>query len=104
MVPSEASSGAKVRRGKLTKTGNGRARTALMEAAWTYTRAIKSRAPAGPPALVAIAEKARDRLSRRYRHLVARGKLKTVAAVAIARKSIGFIWAIAQAAGPATRD
>jgi Transposase IS116/IS110/IS902 family/Transposase len=34
--PSEHSSGATVRRGAITKTGNGLARTSLVEAAWTY--------------------------------------------------------------------
>jgi len=50
----------------------------------------------------AIAEKARHRLGGRYRQLTARGKLRVVAIAAVARESLGFIWAIAQAAGPAT--
>jgi transposase len=102
-VPSEHSTGESVRRGGITKTGNGRARKALIEAAWTYTRFIRptSRMPAHPlPAVRAIAEKARHRLSRRYRQLRARGKLAPVAATAIARESLGFIWAIAHAAAP----
>ncbi len=41
LVPSEHSSGDKTRRGPITKTGNRRARTALLEAAWT------TRFPAG---------------------------------------------------------
>ncbi len=36
LVPSEHSTGERIRRGGLTKTGNGRARKALIEAAWTY--------------------------------------------------------------------
>lgn len=101
-VPSEHSTGDSIRRGGITKTGNGRARKALIEAAWTYTRPI--RAAATPthhaPAVRAIAEKARHRLSGRYRRLLARGKLPTVAVTAIARESLGFIWAIAHAAAP----
>jgi len=102
MVPSEHSTGEKVQRGGLTKTGNRRARKVLIEAAWTYARRAKaasSRAERQLPAVRAIAEKARHRLSGRYRRLLARGKLGVVAIAAVARESLGFIWAIAHAAG-----
>ena len=36
LVPSEHSSGARVRRGGITKAGNGRARRVLVEGAWSY--------------------------------------------------------------------
>ena len=100
---SEHSSGDTVRRGHVTKTGNKRARKTLVEAAWTYSKPAtrnKLIAERLPAAVQLIAEKARHRLSRRYRHLVARGKLKQVAIAAVARESIGFIWAIAHAAAP----
>jgi transposase len=103
MVPSEHSSGDRVQRGGLTKTGNRRARKVLIEAAWTYARRAKAastRTSHQPPAVRAIAEKARHRLSGRYRRLTARGKLGVVAIAAVARESLGFIWAIAHAAGP----
>ncbi len=45
LVPSEHSTGARSRRGGLTKTGNGRARKALIEAAWTYARPAKTAKP-----------------------------------------------------------
>jgi transposase len=102
-VPSEHSTGDTVRRGRITKTGNGRVRKALIEAAWTYarpTRAAGQTAIHHAPAVRAIAEKARHRLSGRYRRLLARGKLPQVAATALARESLGFIWAIAHAAAP----
>jgi transposase len=100
LVPSEHSSGERVRRGGLTKTGNGRARKALIEAAWTYAR--PARAPTAsqyPEALLAIADKARHRLSRRYRQLLAHGKLPQVAVAAVARELAGFVWAVARSAG-----
>ena len=101
IVPGEYSSGDRQRRGGLTKTGNGHARKALIEAAWTYTRPAKQpKAPEQAAELRAIADKARHRLSRRYRRLVARGKPAPVAVAAIARESLGFIWAIAHAAAP----
>jgi transposase len=91
-------------RGGITKTGNRRARTTLIEAAWTYAPPAKQPKVAAQrqsPAVRAIADKARHRLSARYRKLVARGKLPAVAVTAVARESLGFIWAIAQAAAPA---
>lgn len=101
---SEASSGETVRRGHLTKTGNKRARKALIEAAWTYSRsaALKAKPAAArlPAPVQQIADKARHRLARRYRHLVARGKLSQVAIAAVARESLGFLWAVAHAAAP----
>lgn len=103
MVPSEHSSGERRRPGGLTKTGNARARKALIEAAWTYSRPSRRACTAATPELAAIAEKARHRLSRRYRLLCNRGKRPQVAIAAIARESLGFVWAIAHAAGPAPR-
>jgi transposase len=94
---SEDSSGDTVRRGHLTKTGNKRARKALVEAAWTYSRPAARSKPAAahlPAQVQQIADKAR------HRHLLMRGKLKQVAIAAVARESLGFIWAIAQAAAP----
>jgi transposase len=99
----EASSGDTVRRGHLTKTGNKRARKALIEAAWTYSRPAATSKPIAqrlPAQVQQIADKARHRLSRRYRHLLTRGKLKQVAIAAVAREALGFIWAIAHAAAP----
>jgi transposase len=102
MVPSEYSSGDSVRRGRLTRTGNGRARSVLIEAAWTYTRPAKTKPAATASAAVRlIADKACHRLSGRYRRLRARGKVAPLAVAAIARESLGFIWAIAHAAAPA---
>jgi transposase len=103
LVPSEYTTAERVRRGRITKAGNRRARKVLIEAAWSYARAAKGGAITAPPALAAIAEKARHRLSRRYRRLVARGKRSPVAVTAIAREALGFVWAIARAAAPLDR-
>jgi transposase len=101
LVSSERSTGAQQRRGPITKTGNRRARKALVEAGWTYSRPAKAAPELGtPPALEAIADKARHRLTARYRRLVAKGKKPQVAVTAIARELVGFTWAIAQAAAP----
>lgn len=99
---SEGSTGEKRRQGRLTKTGNGRARKVMIEAAWTYARQAKPIERAGDhaPDVAAIAAKARHRLSQRYRKLRARGKSAPLAIAAVARELSGFVWAIAKAAQP----
>jgi transposase len=106
LTPSEASSGERVRRGAITKTGNGRARRMLVECAWSYRHpprvgiAKQRRLEAAPPAVRAIAWKAQSRLCGRYRALAKRGKLRAVAVTAVARELAGFIWAIQRAIEP----
>jgi transposase len=100
LVPSESSTGDKIRRGGITKAGNSRAQLTLIECAWAYRlparvgAAKQIRVQEAPPAVRQIAWKAQTRLTARYRALIKRGKLKTVAIVAIARELAGFIWAI----------
>jgi transposase len=99
----ERSTGDSVWRGRLTKTGNKRVRSHLIEAAWTYCRRMtrsKAAAARQPATVREIADKASHRLSRKYRQMVMRGKLTTVAAAAVARELVGFIWAVAHAAAP----
>ena len=104
--PSEHSSGATIRRGAITKTGNSLARTCLVEAAWTYrfparvTQIIRDRLTGLPEPIRNIAWKAQVRLSARYRKLVAAGKPTPKVVVAIARELVGFIWAIARTVEP----
>jgi transposase len=103
LVPSEASTGDTVKRGPITKAGNRRARRMLVECSWSYQhpprvgQAKQPKVDAAPPAVREIAWKAQCRLYRRYRMLIRKGKLKTVAIVAIARELAGFIWAVARA-------
>ncbi len=104
--PSEHSSGATVRRGAITKTGNVLARTCLVEAAWTYrfaprvSQIIRDRLKELPEPICAVAWKAQVRLSARYRKLIAAGKPAPKVVVAIARELVGFIWAIARMVEP----
>lgn len=99
LVPSEHSSGTPPRRGRITKTGNAHLRRVLIEAAWHAQHrpgrnpSVRARRAGQPPAVVALAEKAELRLHRRFHRLVARGKLRTVAATAVARELCGFVWA-----------
>lgn len=100
LVPSESSTGDKTRRGGITKAGNGRARRILVEAAWAYrypARVSREKQPsvaAAPRRVREIAWKAQTRLCGRFRSLVRKGKLPTVAVTAIARELSAFIWAI----------
>jgi transposase len=100
LVPSEDSTGDTIKRGPITKAGNRRARRMLVECSWSYQHAPRvgrdkqHKVEAAPPAVREIAWKAQCRLHRRYRALVRRGKLKTVAITAVARELAGFIWAV----------
>ncbi len=107
LVPSEHSSGDRIRRGGITKTGNREARRMLVEAAWSYR--YPPRVSTGktdvvsrqPKAVRDVAWKAQVRLCDRYRRLSAGGKRPTVVIAAIARELSGFIWAIGQEVRPA---
>lgn len=102
LVPSEHSSGDRISRGRLTKTGNRHVRRVLIEAAWQYRLpprlgpALRRRRSGQPPWALRIADQAHHRLARRYRTLVAAGKPRPKVAAAIARELIGFLWAVLQ--------
>jgi hypothetical protein len=53
------------------------------------------------PPLSRPAWRAQQRLHRRYRHLVGRGKRPPVAVTAIARELVGFLWAAMTQRAPA---
>jgi transposase len=78
LVPSESSTGDKVKRG--TKAGNGRARRILVEAAWHYrypprvSRDKQPKVAAAPRRVREIAWKAQTRLCGRFRSLERKGK------------------------------
>lgn len=96
---SEYSTGKTRHQGGITKSGNGHVRRLLVEAAWHYRYksaigvGLRKRRQGQPAWLIHIADKAMNRLYRRFHRLVSRGKLSTVAVVAIARELAGFIWA-----------
>lgn len=104
VTPSEHSSGNKRRQGSITKTGNSYARKLLVEAAWSYRHParvspeIQRRHEGIPKPIIDRAWDAQVRLCRRYRKLIARGKEKNIAMVAVARELSGFIWDISRLA------
>jgi transposase len=102
LVPCEDTTGQQRRLGSITKTGSGHARRLLVEAAWHYrtrpriTKALTDRQDGQPPEAIAIAWSAQRRLHRTWTRLQARGRRRTIIAVAAARELAGFCWAICQ--------
>jgi len=102
MVPSESSSGGKFQRGGLTKAGNRRVRRLLIEAAWHYRHRpsvgyrLAKRREGQPPEVIAVADRAQQRLHRRYTRLSARGKNHNQVIAAVGRELAGFLWASMQ--------
>jgi transposase len=102
LVPGEHSSGQQTRRGRITKTGNALVRRALVEAAWHYQHRVgvgpvlKRRREGQPARVIAIADKAQQRLCRRFRKLAAEHRPTPKVAVAVARELAGFLWAARQ--------
>jgi len=96
LVPSERSTGDAVRRGGITKAGNGRVRHLLVESAWTYRHPPRvgakklAQLQRVPPKVREIAWKAQSR-----------GKKLTVVCTAIARELAGFMWSVARESRPA---
>lgn len=103
LVSREHSSGNRVQRGAITKTGNAHLRRVLLESAWTYRhrpnvqgRVLRrQKSLAVSEEVKTIAWNAQRRLYKRFTALVARGKNNNVVVTAIARELLGFIWAIA---------
>ena len=101
LVPSEHSSGGTRRQGSITKAGNSRARHVLVQAAWTYRfpprrgAVLKRRQEGQPPDAIGHSWKAQHRLHKVFKRLAFR-KNNQIAAVAVARELVGFVWALMQ--------
>jgi len=99
-VPSEDSSGGRIRRGGITKTGNAHLRRIAIEAAWSYRLrpgvgpALRKRQEGVAEEIKEIAWKAQHRLHKRYMRLAAAGKDQRKIITAVGRELLGFIWAI----------
>lgn len=99
LVPGEYSSGARTRRGPVTKAGPEAVRTALVESAWAYQHRphvgadLRRRQAGADPGTLARSWKAQQRLHATYAKMTARGKPHGVVATAVARELAGFVWA-----------
>ena len=101
LVPGEDSSGDKQNRFGITKAGNGHLRRLLVEAAQGYTRgaighksiALRKRQQGNSPQVIAYADKANERLRRRfYKMTLTNGVNRNIAVTAIARELACFMW------------
>lgn len=101
LVPGENSSGDRQRQTGITKAGNSHVRRLLVEAAQSYTRgaighksaALKKRQAGNTPEMIAYADKANERLRRKFYRMVLKNKSqRNVATTAIARELACFMW------------
>ena len=106
LTPSEYSSSDRVRRGRITKAGNGLIRYVLVEAVQKPRPATSGKrlllrigAVAGP--LRDIAVKCMGRLRSKFLRMLNRGVPSGKAKVAMARELTGFVWAMMTAPEPA---
>ena len=99
LVPGENSSGEKQQHTGITKAGNSHLRRLLIEAAQQYGRgavgkksaALKARQAGCPTQIVAYADKANERLRRKFYRIALRSK-RNIAKTAVARELACFIW------------
>lgn len=103
LVPSEESSGDSQNRYGITKAGNSHLRRLLVESAQAYTRgnighksvALKQRQQGNTPQVIAYADKANERLRRRfYKITLNKGVNRNIATTAIARELACFMWGL----------
>jgi transposase len=100
LTPGEYSSGTSIRRGGITKAGNSQARLTLVESAQSICRgtighkskALKARQAGQNPQVIAYADRANERLRRKYYRMIRGGKKRNVAVAAVARELACFIW------------
>ena len=102
LTPSENSTGDGRRRGPITKAGNKRLRSLIVESAWTHRRSphigrdLDVRLRGLSKEVKALSWKAQRRLFKRRCALENAGKGSRKTVVALARELAGFIWAIGQ--------
>ena len=100
LTPGEHSSSTDVNRLSITKAGNKHIRTVLVEAAQCICRGrvgakskdLKTRQRGNDPSVIAYADKANERLRRKYYRMLHKGKQRNVAVTAVARELACFVW------------
>lgn len=103
LTPTLNQSGESSHQGSITKTGSTLARRLLVESAWHYGReprlgaTLANRQADQPDHILAIANRAQQRLFKVNKAMKARGKPHNVVVVACARQLSGFLWAAATA-------
>jgi len=103
LVPGEDSSGGKKIRKGITKAGNIHVRKLLVESAQSYTKGavgyksiiLKRRQRGNTPQVIAYADKANERLRRKFYRMTLKNNIgRNTAATAIARELACFIWGL----------
>lgn len=100
LVPGEDSSSNNINRLPITKAGNSHLRELLIEsskgickgAVGHKSKDLKARQSGNAPEVIAYADKANERLRRKYYKMIRHGKKKNVAVTAVARELACFIW------------
>lgn len=108
LTASEWSSGDSVARGGITKAGNVRLRSLLIQAAWSCrmiprVEGLRRRSEAASEEARQTAWRAQKRLHTKFYRLTAKGKSRNKAIVAVARELAGFIWAVGRQEQEANR-
>ena len=100
LIPSENSSGATQKGGSITKAGNPRCRTQLIESVQHYVKQpkisvqMKAQLSEVDSKSANIALTCMHRLHKRFWALTHKGKIRPVDIVSIAREFVGLIWAM----------
>jgi len=100
LVPGEDSSGADIHHKKISKAGNVHLRKLLTEASQGIcqgrighkSKALKARQKGNESAVIAYADRANERMRRKYYRMIRRGKKRNVAVTAISRELACFVW------------
>jgi len=100
IVPGEHSSADSRNRLGITKAGNTHVRRLLVESAQSYGRGkighkskeLIKRQQGNTPKVIAYADRANERLRRKYYQMILRGKTSNVAKTAVARELACFMW------------
>jgi transposase len=100
LVPGEDSSGKSIQRTGITKAGNSHIRKLLVEAAQSYSRGavgkksktLLARQSGNDSKVIAYADRANERLKRKFYKLTFREKKRNIAVTAVAREIACFIW------------
>lgn len=99
LTPSEQSSGGKINLGGISKQGNTAVRTTLIECARALVKAsigksrkLKARQSGQSSEIIAYADRAVERMKRKFSRLLYSGKARNKAITAIARELACFIW------------
>ena len=100
LTPGESSSGEQQTRLGITKAGNSHLRRLLVEAAQSIARGrigykskdLKARQRGNTAQVIAYADRANERLRRKYYRMIQRGVKRNVAVTAVARELACFVW------------